>query len=70
MRVDGRQHADGRFAYTIDGPPGTYTLRVARGFAGQLCHPGTGGCEDVSRKAGESLQVEFTRGRLFMGTVE
>lgn len=70
VRVDGRQHADGRFAYTIDGPPGSYTLRVARGFAGQLCHPGTGACEDVERKAGESLDVEFTRGRLFVGRVK
>ncbi len=67
VRVDGRQSGDGRFAYTIDGPPGKYTLRVARGFAGQLCDPGTGSCEDVSRKAGESLEVEFMRGRLFMG---
>ena len=69
VRVDGRQHADGRFAYTIDGPPGNYTLRVARTFSGQLCNPGTGACEDVSRQAGESLDVEFTRGRLFIGRV-
>jgi hypothetical protein len=69
VRVDGRQHADGRFAYTIDGPPGKYTLRVARGFAGQLCHPGTGACEDIAVASGESLEVDFTRGRLFVGRV-
>lgn len=67
VRIDGRRHADGRFAYTIDGPGGSYNLRVARSFDGLLCHPGTGECEAVSRNAGETFPVSFTRGRLFIG---
>lgn len=70
LRVDGRLHADGRFAFTIDGPPGTYALRVARSFTGQLCHPGTDVCEDVTRRAGEELRVGFIRGRLFVGRLQ
>jgi len=67
VRIDGAQAADGRFAYTIDGPPGRYTLKVARGFEGTLCHPATAACEPVSRKAGETLVVSFTRGRILIG---
>jgi len=67
VRIDGRRHADGRFAYTIDGPAGSYNLRVTRGFDAKLCHPGTGECEDVSRNAGDTLPVSFTRGRLLVG---
>jgi hypothetical protein len=67
VRVDGAQADDGRFAYTIDGPPGTYELRVARGFEAGLCHPATAACEPVAKKAGETLRVTFTRGRLFVG---
>lgn len=67
VRIDGRQAHDGRFAYTIDGPPGSYRLRVARSFDARLCHPGTGQCEDVSRNAGDTLDVSFTRGRLLIG---
>ena len=67
VRVDGALAADGRFAYTIDGPPGTYSLKVARSFEGVLCHPGTAACEPVVKKAGEVLAVTFTRGRLLVG---
>ena len=67
VRVDGALAADGRFAYTIDGPAGTYALKVARSFDGKLCHPGTSVCEPVSKKAGEVLSVSFTRGRLLVG---
>jgi hypothetical protein len=70
VRIDGRQADDGRFAYTIDGPPGRYPLRVTKSFTGRLCHPGTGACEDISRTAGESLAVEFTRGRVFSGQIQ
>jgi hypothetical protein len=70
VRIDGRQASDGRFAYTIDGPPGSYSLRVAKSFAGQLCHPGTGACEDVAATAGASLPMAFTRGRLFIGRIQ
>ena len=69
VRIDGAIDADGRFAYTIDGPPGAYTLRVARAFEGRLCHPATGACEDVARQAGESLAVAFRRGRVLVGRV-
>jgi hypothetical protein len=67
VRVDGALAADGRFAYTIDGPAGSYALKVARTFDGKLCHPGTSACEPVSKKAGEVLLVSFTRGRLLVG---
>jgi hypothetical protein len=67
VRVDGAQHSDGRFAYTIDGPPGVYELRVARGFEARLCHPATGACEPVAKTAGESLSISFTRGRILVG---
>lgn len=70
VRIDGRLGDDGRFAYTIDGPSGSYRLRVERGFTGRLCHPGTAICEDVSRAPGERLDVSFTRGRLLVGQVE
>ncbi len=67
VRIDGAQAADGRFAYTIDGPPGSYTLKVARTFEATLCHPATAACEPVSKKAGETLAVSFTRGRILIG---
>jgi hypothetical protein len=67
VRIDGAQAADGRFAYTIDGPPGTYVLQVARGFEASLCHPATAACEPVARRAGETLTVSFTRGRILVG---
>jgi hypothetical protein len=67
VRIDGALARDGRFAYTIDGPPGTYALKVARSFEATLCHPGTAACEPVSKKAGEVLLVSFTRGRLLVG---
>lgn len=70
VRVDGRMADDGRFAYTLDGPPGSYRLRVERGFRGRLCHPGTAACEDVRRRAGDLLDVTFVRGRLLVGQVE
>lgn len=67
VRIDGALAADGRFAYTIDGPPGAYTLKVARAFAARLCHPAAATCEDVSKKKGEVLAVSFTRGRVLIG---
>lgn len=69
VRIDGAQARDGRFAYTIDGPPGTYRLRVAQSFEGRLCHPATAACEPIAKKAGDTLEVAFTRGRLLVGTV-
>lgn len=70
LRIDGRIAADGRLAFTLDGPPGSYAPRVARAFTGMLCHPGTGACVDVSRRAGEQLPVSFTRGRLLVGRLQ
>jgi hypothetical protein len=67
VRVDGALAVDGRFAYTIDGPPGSYALKVLRNFEGRLCHPGTAVCEPVSKMAGELLTLSFTRGRLLVG---
>jgi hypothetical protein len=67
VRIDGRMASDGRFVYTIDGPPGSYSLEVKRKFEGKLCHPGTGECEDISRERGQRLEIGFLRGRLFMG---
>lgn len=70
VRIDGRLAGDGRFAFTVDGPAGSYALRVARGFTGQLCHPGTDVCEDVTARAGDELRVAFTRGRLLVGRLQ
>jgi hypothetical protein len=67
VRIDGALAADGRFAYTIDGPPGAYNLKVARAFEARLCHPATAACEVVSKKAGDTLAVTFTRGRILVG---
>ena len=67
VRIDGAQATDGRFAYTIDGPPGSYALKVARGFEARLCHPASGACEPVAKHAGEILTVSFLRGRLLVG---
>jgi hypothetical protein len=67
VRIDGARAADGRFAYTIDGPPGTYQLTVARAFEGRLCHPATAACEEVAKAVGDTLAVTFTRGRLLIG---
>lgn len=67
VRIDGRASDGGAFAYTIDGPPGRYALPVTRAFEGKLCHPGTGACEDVALSAGQTLNVEFVRGRLLFG---
>ena len=43
VRVDGALAADGRFAYTIDGPPGTYSLKVAQEFRREALPSGHGG---------------------------
>jgi hypothetical protein len=67
VRIDGALAVDGRFAYTIDGPPGAYTLKVARAFEARLCHPATAACEEVSKKKGDVLAVSFTRGRILIG---
>jgi hypothetical protein len=67
VRIDGAQASDGRFAYTIDGPPGAYALKVARSFDATLCHPVTGACEAVAKTAGEALPVSFVRGRILVG---
>ena len=69
VRIDGALAADGRFAYTIDGPPGTYALQAAKAFEAMLCHPATAACEPVSKKAGETLALTFTRGRILIGRV-
>lgn len=70
VRVDGRMHNDGRFVYVIDGPSGTYRLRVARSFSGQLCDPGTVECTAVQHTAGQSLDLSFRRGRVLIGQVQ
>ena len=67
LRIDGRISADGRFVYTIDGPPGAYSVRVERGFDGSICD--MVGCVDASRNAGDTLVVTFTRARLLVGRV-
>lgn len=67
VRIDGALAADGRFAYTIDGPPGAYNLKVTRAFEARLCHPATAACETVSKTPGETLAVSFTRGRILIG---
>lgn len=67
VRIDGAQAGDCRFAYTIDGPSGTYALKVARAFEATLCHPATAACEPVTKNAGDTLSVSFTRGRVLVG---
>lgn len=69
LRIDGRIADDGRFAFTIDGPPGEYRIPVRRAFTGELIHPGTGDSVDVSARPGDTLVVPFTRGRLFIGRI-
>jgi len=70
VRVDGRIGDDGRFAYTIDGPGGDHRLAVERAFAGQLCDPGTGACVDITKAAGDTLDVSFRYGRLLVGRLQ
>lgn len=68
-RADCRTSTDGRFACTLDGPPGTYAFPVERAFAGQLCNPGDSSCVDVSHQRGDQLRVTFIRGRVLVGQV-
>lgn len=70
VRIDGRMANDGRFVYTIDGPGGTYTLRVNRSFTGKICDPGSTSCADVSGQAGGTFTVSFLRGRVLIGQVQ
>jgi hypothetical protein len=67
-RADCRTASDGRFACTLDGPPGTYRWPVERSFEGKLCNP-DGGCQDVAATKGARLDTTFTRGRLLVGKV-
>lgn len=66
LRIDGRIADDGRFAFTIDGPPGVYRIPVRRAFVGELIHY-TGERVPVEGRVGDTLTVSFTRGRLFVG---
>lgn len=68
VRIDCAQRPP-EFACTIDGPSGSYDLRVARSFTGQLCHPSTGACVNVGATAGATLPVSFTRGRVLVGRI-
>lgn len=66
-RIDCARADDGRFACTIDGPPAdNLSLRVTKGFTGQLCEPG-GPCTDVSATAGSTFRVSYRRGRVLVG---
>jgi hypothetical protein len=67
VRIDGRISNTGAFAYTIDGPAGSWALDVTKSFDGQLCDPGTAACVPVSKDAGERLEVAFRYGRLLTG---
>ena len=70
VRIDGRIADDGRFFYVIDGPGGTYNLRVARSFTGELCNPGTAECTAVTLAAGQTFNVSFLRGRTLSGRLQ
>lgn len=72
VRVDGvQQWAGGGFAYTIDGPPGTYAFRVARPFTAQTINPRTGERSvPFTCQTGETLTVQWTQaegGALLVG---
>lgn len=69
VRIDGRISHDGRFIYVIDGPEGSYSIPVEKSFTAQLCDPGPGECVEVSKNAGERLDVAFRRGRVIFGRV-
>lgn len=61
VRVDGVQSTAGDFAYTIDGPPGTHTFRVARPFVAQTVHTVTGSVSAPFRcEAGQSMTFQWT----------
>jgi hypothetical protein len=70
VRVDGVVGDDGRFAYVVYGPGGSYRLRADRGFSGRLCNPTSMTCDVVSVTAGGEMPVSFTFGRLLVGRVE
>lgn len=69
VRVDGAVSGNGRFAYVADGPSGHHRLSVARGFVGKVCNTATAICEDVTRRVGEFLDLDWVRGRLIFGVV-
>lgn len=68
VRIDGASHSDGRFAFVVDGPSGSHSLRVQRDFEGTLINPETGAATPVSGRAGQTLQWSWERGRVFVGT--
>lgn len=68
-RVDCRTSDMGRFVCTLDGPSGSYSFQVERGFNARLCNPGTSTCEDVSKNPGDVLPVSWNRGRVLVGQV-
>lgn len=70
IRIDGRQSNDGRFVYTIDGPSGTYDLRVAQAFSGRICDTINAMCTPIDRNAGDVLSLTFVRGRVLIGRLK
>jgi hypothetical protein len=67
IRCDGAVSSDGHFAYVVDGPIGSHTLRVERPFTGSIITPHTGVVDPFNGSAGEVKAVEFTRGRVITG---
>jgi len=67
VRIDGATHTDGRFAYVLDGPAGTHSLRVQRDFTGSLINPATGEAVAVEGRAGQTLSLSWERGRVLVG---
>lgn len=62
IRVDGVQAFDGAFAYTIDGPPGTHSFRVARPFTAQTVHTKTGVASDpFTCTVGSTMTFQWTK---------
>lgn len=72
-RVDCRSEGTSpgaRFVCPIYGPPGSYRFPVVRAFIGKLCDFAAGVCEDLALRVGQSLDVNFRRGRVLVGAVQ
>lgn len=69
-RADSLLLPDGRVVSLLYGErPGTYRYRVRQGLSGVLIHPGTAESTPVQLAAGETLVVDMTWARVFVGAL-
>lgn len=69
VRCDGAQHPDGRFVYTLDGPPGTHTFHVAKACTFECLDPGQpdAPAQVVRLQKGDHWITSWTRGTVLVG---